>query len=252
MLKKNFSYNPKISVIVATYNCGKTLVQTIKSFTSQNYPNKELIIIDGGSKDETVSIIKKYYKDISSWKSEPDKGISDAFNKGIKVSSGNYIFFLGAGDFFWKNDVLKKIMVGVNPEKDLLVCGRINRIPANGNKVIYTSSLNFKKWTLLYKMGLPHQGLFINKKYFDKYGMFDLKCKYAMDYEILLRAYKEFPKVVLKDVIVSAWREGGIGKDKTLEIFDEYKRIKIKNKIAPTFFINMIDLASRLKYLIDN
>lgn len=244
------NHTPSISVIIATYNPGKSLETTIKSFVDQKYKDKELIIVDGGSTDGTKDTIKKYKNIISYWVSEPDKGISDAFNKGVRKATGDYLYFIGAGDFFWKKDVLEKVMAGINPKTDLLVCGRINRTTEDGKRVLYTSTLNFKKWMLIYKMGLPHQGLFTNRKFFQKYGKFDLNCKYAMDYELLLRAFKDFPNVVMKDVIVAAWRAGGVGKGRILKVLDEFRKIKIKNKIAPTFLINLIYLASAAKYLL--
>jgi len=240
----------KVSIIIATLNNDKDLAYTLENVSKQNYKNKELIIIDGGSSDGTVELLKKNNKNIDHWKSEKDKGISDAFNKGLSMTSGDYIYFLGAGDYFWSEDALEIMMKNVNPKTDVLICGRINRTTKGGDKILYTSSLNFKKWHLLYKMGLPHQGLFMNKKYFITYGLFDTNYKYSMDYELLLRAYHNFPEVILKDTIVAAWKEGGIGEDKTLEIFDEYKEIKIKNKIAPNFLINLIDLISRIKYIL--
>ena len=241
----------KISVIVATYNNRSELEKTIDSFINQKYPNKELIIIDGESTDGTTEIIKRNQKHFSHWVSEKDKGIADAFNKGLAMATGEYIYFFGAGDYLWSNDVFSKMMQNVNPKNDLLVCGKINRVSKTGNIIRYTTPINFRKWHLLYKMGLPHQGLFMNKKFFDKYGQFDTSCVYAMDYELLLRSYSSFPKIVLKDIVVAAWKEGGIGKDKTLEIFDEYKRIKLKNKIAPTIIISVFDILSRIKYFLE-
>jgi len=241
----------KVSIIIATLNNRKELNKTLISASNQSYKNKEIILIDGGSIDGMVNLIKKYKSKITYWISEPDRGISDAFNKGVKAAKGDYIYFIGAGDFFWKDDVLEKVMEGVDPKIDMLVCGRINRTTEDGKRVLYTSSLNFKKWMLLYKMGLPHQGLFTNKKFFDKYGSFDLNYKFAMDYELLLRAYKEFPNVVMKDVIVTAWKAGGVGKGRILDVLEEFRKIKIKNKVAPTFLINLIYLASILKYFID-
>jgi len=238
----------KVSVIVATYNCVNSIEKTIKSFIAQNYSEKELIIIDGGSTDETQNIIKKYKNNISFWVSEPDKGISDAFNKGIKHSTGDFIYFLGAGDYFWKNNVLKLMMTDVDPENNSIVCGRINRISQNNNKIIYASEIDFQKWHLLYKMSLPHQGLFMNIKYFNKYGLFDTNLVYAMDYEILLRAYGEFPTVVMKDIVVAAWIEGGVGTNKIDKVLDEYKIIKIKNHVAPTIIVNIIDMIIRIRY----
>lgn len=238
----------KISIIIPTLNKCQELSETLESIRNQTYKNVEVVVIDGGSRDGTVNLLKKSNAAVSSWLSEPDNGISDAFNKGVRLSTGDYLYFLGAGDYLWDNNVLTKMMQGIDPMKDILVCGRINRIPEKGNRVLYTSTLNFKKWHLLYKMSLPHQGLFMGKKYFDKYGLFDMHLKYSMDYDLLLRSYKNFPEVVLKDVMVAAWREGGVGKDRTLEIFDEYKMIRIKNKIAPKMLIDFIDILSRLKY----
>jgi len=246
------SLRNKVSVVVATYNSGKEIEKTIKSFIGQDYINKELIIVDGGSNDETVEILKKYEKHIAYWISEPDKGISDAFNKGIKAAKGDYLYFIGAGDYFWSEDVLDKMMKNVDPEIDLLVCGKIKRVSEDGKKVLYTSSLDFKKWMLLYKMGLPHQALFTNRKFFDKYGLFDLNCKYAMDYELLLRSYSSFPKLVMKNVVVAAWREGGVGKNKIGEVLSEYHRIRLKNKIAPKVLLDFIYLISKLRYRLKN
>ena len=241
----------KISIVIATLNNSKGLSETLTSISKQSYRNIEVIVIDGGSKDGTISLLKKNDKIVDFWISEPDKGISDAFNKGVKKATGDYLYFLGAGDYFWDKDVLVKVMQGVDPKKDILVCGRINRIPEKGNKVLYTSTLNFKRWMLLYKIGIPHQGLFTNRKYFNKYGLFDANLKYSMDYELLLRSYRNFPDVKMKDVVVAAWRAGGVGKNKILDIFDEYKKIRIKNKIAPEILIDFIDILSRLRYRMD-
>lgn len=242
----------KVSVIIATYNCESEIEKTIKSFNSQTYRNKELIVIDGGSKDGTVKIIKRYKKNIAYWVSEPDKGISEAFNKGVKAAKGDFLYFIGAGDYFWSDSVLKKVMDGINPNSDMLVCGRINRMNEKGDEILYTSTLNLRKWMMIYKMGYPHQGLFTNRKFFEKYGMFDLNCKYAMDYDLLLRAYKTFPRVIMKDLVVAAWKAGGVGKGKTMNVLDEYNRIRIKNKIEPVFVLNLIYLISKLRYKIWN
>ncbi|KKQ71367.1 MAG: Glycosyl transferase, family 2 [Candidatus Shapirobacteria bacterium GW2011_GWE1_38_92] len=230
----------RISVVVATYKDKLiNLNKTIESVIYQTYKNWEIIIVDGadcGIKTaDNIKVIKT-----------PPRGISDAFNKGVEVARGNYMYFIGAGDYLWRVDVLEKMMKGVDKEKDMLVCGRINRVSEDGKIIRYTSTLNFKKWQLLYKMGLPHQALFTNKKFFEKYGMFDLNCKYSMDYELLLRAYKTWPGVMMKDVVVAVWAEGGIGKNRINQVLDEYRRIRIKNKITNENVINLIFWLSRL------
>ena len=95
--KKNY-ISPLVSIVIATYNDHEYLELTINSILNQDYENIEIIIIDGGSDDSTINILKRYSNQIEYWVSEPDHGISDAFNKGVLVSSGDYINFQGAGD----------------------------------------------------------------------------------------------------------------------------------------------------------
>lgn len=244
--------NPKVSIITPSFNSAKTIEKTILSVLNQTYDNLEYIIIDGGSTDGTVDIIKKYQDRLKYWISEPDKGISDAFNKGLSTTSGNYVNFQGADDYLLDNKVIELIMKDINSEEDLLVCGRIERVSDSlGKNIVFKTSKNFKgKWTLLFRMSLPHQALFTNQKFFTKYGNFDVNNKFCMDYELLLRAYKNFPKVIMKDVFVSAWREGGVGTNRILEIFKEYLKIKKKNRVAPTWILVGIYFWSILKYRI--
>ncbi len=241
------TFTPKISVIVPTLNDEKYLENTIQSFISQEYANKELLIIDGLSSDNTLKIIKKYHKHISYWCSQKDKGISDAFNKGIKKATGDYLYFMGAGDTFVDSHVLNNMMDGVNKDNDWLVSGQIRRVSKEGQE-LYITQNRFNKWQLLYKMAIPHQGLFTNKLYFQKYGLFDTSCKYAMDYDLLLRAYSDFPKLIQKDLIVANWVEGGVGQDNTDKVLAEYHRIRLKNQIAPVWLLNIIYFFSKCRY----
>lgn len=240
---------PLVSVITAVLNSEKYLEKSIKSVISQNYENIEYVIIDGGSNDGTLDIISKYKGKISFFVSEKDKGISDAFNKGIKNSKGKYVVFLGASDYFLSSDVISKMIEGVNPEKDMIICGGIERISEDGNSVLYINSPStFNKRTLLFKMPFPHQGIFMNRKYFEKYGLFDEKCKYSMDYELLLRAYGDFPKFIIRNILVAAWRTGGIGSGKIIEIYKEQLFCKIKNKVSLPLLLWIIFIYQVFKY----
>lgn len=239
--------NPLVSIIIVTLNAAEALEETIKSIKSQTYKNIELIVIDGSSNDNTLKVIDKNKKYINYWISEPDKGISDAFNKGVLASHGDYINFQGSGDVLTDSNVIEQIMNNVDVSKDILVCGMIKRVDEKGQQ-IFTTKPTFSKWHLLYKMALPHQGLFTNKIFFNKYGLFNLKCRYAMDYELLLRAYKKFPNVIMKDVVVSAWKEGGIGANRVFEVIKEYNKIRIENKIAPKLLLWLINKAEIIRY----
>lgn len=131
-----------------------------------------------------------------------------------------------------------------------IIAGKIQRVTLSGERLWSAPKniKNFSRKTLLFRLALPHQGMFMHKRYFDKYGLFDLNVKYSMDYELLLRSYHTFPHIKLIDNIVANWVEGGIGTGKILEIYQEYHQIKLKNKIAPVFILNCINNWIRLKH----
>ena len=239
----------KVSIIIAVFNGETFLKGTIKSILYQNDENLEFIIIDGGSTDKTIDIIKGFNSTKIKWISEPDKGISDAFNKGLKLATGDYINFQGDGDGFVSDTSILDFFSNIDLSDKPIVCGNIQRIDIKGNLLYKTKIKNrFNKKSLLFMMSLPHQGLFIPKEFFAKYGEFDLNNKYCMDYELLLRAFYDFPKVITKDLVVSNWRADGLGEGKTLEILKEYHKIKLKNKVASKPLLVVIHIYSIFKY----
>jgi glycosyltransferase involved in cell wall biosynthesis len=255
IFKHSLSKRPLVSILTAVYNCESSIEKTIVSVLSQDYDNLEFIIIDGGSTDGTVDIIKKYEYAIDYWVSERDEGISDAFNKAVNLAAGDYVNFQGAGDYLLSNSVINEMMENIDPSQDMLICGRVQRVSDSDDaKVLWvapkTYRKKFDKRSLLFKMSLPHQGLFMHKKMFEIYGIFDVNNLYCMDYEHLLRAYKSFPPVTMKNIMFSAWREGGVGTYRVRETLSEYGRIKVKNKVAPMFFLNLISIWIFFKYYI--
>lgn len=102
----NIHPHPKFSIITVTYNAEKVLEDTIQSIVTQSYKNVEYIIVDGGSTDGTLTIVNKYKEHIHTIVSEPDKGLYDAMNKGIKLATGDYLCFLNAGDGLHEDDTL--------------------------------------------------------------------------------------------------------------------------------------------------
>ena len=249
--KRSFKNKPLISIITVVFNGEKHLEEAIQTVINQTYDNVEYIIIDGGSTDKTIDIIKKYEDKIDYWISEKDKGISDAFNKGIKVSRGDYINFQGDGDGFYSSDSLEKVFQNINPYEDIFVSAMIQRISPEGEELYRSKYVeNFDKKSLLFKMSMPHQGLLTHKSYFERYGLFDINNTFCMDYEHLLRAYHQFPKVVTKDIIVAKWRADGLGNGRTLEIFKEYDKIKRDNKIANNFVLSIVKYWTLFKYYV--
>ena len=240
---------PSITIIISVFNSSRFLNNTINSIINQSYNDLELVIIDGASTDNTIEIIKSYNSPKIKWISEQDKGISDAFNKGIKLATGDYINFQGDGDGFVNNTSISDLFTNLDLKERPIICGNIQRIDIKGN-ILYKTKIKkrFDKKSLLFKMSLPHQGLFVPKEFFLKYGEFDLHNTFCMDYELLLRAYNCFPKVITKDLIVSNWRADGLGEGKTLEILKEYNSIKLKNKVASKPLLAGIHFYSIFKY----
>ena len=251
VLKHSSANEPLVSIITAVYNGEKHLEETIQSIVNQTYLNMEYIIIDGGSRDSTLEIIKKYDDKIDYWVSEKDQGISDAFNKGVRLARGQYINFQGDGDGFIASDSLEKIFQDIHSDQDVFVSAKIKRVDVLGNEIFVSKQPKvFDKKSLLFRMSMPHQGLFTHMRYFKKYGLFDTKNTFSMDYEHLLRSYNEFPKVVLKDVVVAQWRADGLGNGRFLEIFREYDKIKRDNRIASGLVLSVINCWILLKHSI--
>lgn len=183
----NKKYYPKISIITITYNSAKTVEETIKSVVSQNYPNLEYLIIDGGSKDTTLDIVEKYRDKISFVLSEPDKGISDAFNKGIKNATGEIIGIINSDDILLP-EALQAISDAYEGEVDVY----------RGNTVIWNPELDTNvsmmpgmRCSVDEKWGgaVNHPSTFITKRAYDKIGLYNVEYRFAMDVDILYRLY---------------------------------------------------------------
>jgi len=245
--------SPKVTIITASYQACDALRTTIESVAKQSYQHLEHIIIDGGSTDGTRALLAEHHTRVTYWCSEPDKGISDAFNKGIQKSTGTYINFQGAGDIFCHPDAIAQMMQSVDSSVYPLVCGRVVRLTDSGAIQWIAPrkfTKHFRKSQLLFKMALPHQALFTRRDFFEKYGLFDSSCPFAMDYEHLLRAYHQFPTVCLKNVCVSNWQGGGVGFGRTLDVYQEYDRIKRFHQVASPRMLTAIHYWNVLKYYI--
>lgn len=210
---------PLISIIVAVYNCKATLQQCIDSVAQQTYPNKELIIIDGGSKDGTVELLEKNRSKFSYWVSEPDRGIYNAWNKGLEQTHGEWICFLGADDYFWDATVLERMVVQLEklPKKIRVAYGKIMLISDDGQSPprpigesweLVKASFKFKSY-----MNIPHVGTMHRRSLFEQHGKFDESFRIAGDYELLLRELKTGDAVFISDIITAGQRLGGISTD---------------------------------------
>ncbi len=200
----------KISIITVCYNSEKTIEDTIQSVLNQTYKNVEYIIIDGASKDATLNIIEKYSNQITKIISEPDKGIYDAMNKGVKLASGDVVGILNSDDIYASNNVLSLVATHI---KDVdAVYGNLDYVSENDlTKVVrrwiskpYNEGMFLKGWMP------PHPTFFIKKECYEKFGPFTLKLKSAADYEFMLRViHKHKISINFIDEILVKMRLGG-------------------------------------------
>lgn len=151
-----------ISVVTVSYNAVSTIEQTILSVINQTYPHIEYLIIDGGSTDGTVDVIKKYADKMAYWVSEPDKGIYDAMNKGIKIAIGEWTLMMNSGDYFAGNDVLQKVFLNNIPQDKTFLYGDIYVFQPNGKQILL--SLSWEKGVLI------HQAVIYRRSLHHEYG----------------------------------------------------------------------------------
>lgn len=181
--------NLKISIVTVCYNAVEEIERTIQSVIHQTYSNIEYIIIDGGSTDGTLDIINKYVNDISYFVSEPDKGIYDAMNKGIKVATGEWINFMNAGDEFYNGNVLSEVFKNAVQKSDIifgdtLICGSHNI------KYVEYASPFYEHLPLHNNAGFNHQSTFVRTT-LAKSNLFDRHYKLAADYNMIISLFRQ-------------------------------------------------------------
>lgn len=184
----------KISIITATYNSEATIKDTLESVNAQTYPNIEHIIVDGASKDNTLDLVKKYGKRVSLIISEPDKGIYDAMNKGIKAATGDVIGILNSDDFYANNSIVEKIAdifkhIGCDS-----LFGNLDFVAEkNPNKIIrHWKSSPFIQGSFIKGWHPPHPTFFVRSEIYEKYGNFDTSFKVSADFELMLRFLEKY------------------------------------------------------------
>ncbi len=179
---------PKISIVTPSYNQGQFLEQAILSVLNQNYANLEYIIIDGGSTDNSIEIIKKYEGRLAYWISEPDNGQSDAINKGFKITTGEILAWLNSDDVYMPGALLTVRWYFLKHPRADVVYGNQLDIDQSGNVFRATRSLGFSKLGLLSRAGsIPQPAAFFRKHVLEKVGYLDTELQYCMDYDFFLR-----------------------------------------------------------------
>jgi len=232
----------KISIITATYNCADTIQRTLSSYRSQDYPLKELIVIDGGSRDGTTDQVSESgipHRMIS----EPDKGIYDALNKGIGLAEGEIIGFLHAGDKYYHCGILTQIAEKFRADDPDGVYGDLRYIDSEAGKIIrYWDAGEYHGNKSLYRGWMPpHPTVYLKKEVYRNYGLFDNRMKIAADYDFILRILKEpgIKMAYIPDVLVDM-SVGGLSNGRLSDIIkksrEDFSALR-RNGINPAFAV---------------
>lgn len=198
----------RISIVTVCYNSVETIERAIKSVIGQDYDDVEYIVIDGGSTDGTVDVIKKYEQNISYWISEEDGGIYDAMNKGIEHSTGDVIAFLNSDDWY-EDNILGEIARRFKEPEMQILCGNIY---SHWKGRVERSHIDKEKieQDIRYCMGYHHSAMFVRKKLFLQFGKFDTQFKIVADYDWLLRVYDGHINIIVVDKVFTNFSCGGI------------------------------------------
>jgi len=202
---------PKISIITACYNAENTIEQAIQSVLGQTYENIEYIIVDGASTDGTMEIVEKYRNKIDVVVSESDKGVYDAFNKGVGLATGDFINFMNADDYFSTNTILEKIVSHIlNHPNLMLLHGNVKAIDETTGHWHYRGqSLSFKD----FEKGqmCPHQSVFTRRELFTEFGGFNLAYKILADVDFTIKCFKKYEEYIkYVPIEVAHFRLGGL------------------------------------------
>lgn len=225
---------PKISIVTINYNNKIGLKKTIESVVKQTYKNFEYIIIDGGSTNEDIQIIKKYENRINYWISESDKGVYHAMNKGIKVATGDYIIFMNSGDVFFDKEVLQKNAPLFDTNAYFIYGNNFKEKGSSKRLKTYPSELTF---SFFYSSSLNHQATFIKKAAFDLLFYYDENKKIAADWELFIVGIcKENLPYQYINQTISIFDFTGVSTNQKFQSITDQERKDTFEKYFPVFY----------------
>ncbi len=225
---------PRITIVTVVLNGEKYLEETIQSVLNQCYENLEYIVVDGGSKDGSIDILSKYDSQLDFWISEIDSGIYSAMNKGISLSTGDWLMFINADDYLWSPEVLEKVadQLAKLSSQTRVAYGQIMLLDSDGNFLFPIGKpWNQVKKAFKHSMSIPHPGVMHHHSLFKVHGLFDESYKCAGDYELLLRELDTKNAHFIENVIVTGMRKGGVSDrpEETLNSLKEVRRAQLKH-----------------------
>lgn len=188
--------NPKLSIIICTLNSEKYLTQCLESIISQSFKDYEIIVVDGGSIDKTLSIVNCF--NISKVFTDVKGGVSCAMNFGITKAIGDIIAILHSDDYYYSNATLQKVIDCFDEKKCNWLYGNIVYLKEN-EEFTFNVNANYSQDYFSHTFNIPHPAVFIKKLVYDEIGLFSTQYKYAMDYDLLLRVANKYTPEQLDD-----------------------------------------------------
>lgn len=225
------NHKPFFTIITASFNNAGSIRNTLDSVAAQTFQSLEHIVIDGGSTDETAFLLKSYESKYNlKWISEPDDGIADAMNKGVRQAQGEYIIFIHSDDTLYRNDSLLTAYEIIKDSFHSIYSFRIeHRFSEYQKKVI--NPPRFLWWTR-FRNNLPHQGIFVHESIFKKTGLFNPDYTICMDYDHFYRAFNDGASLKAVREIISVMGGGGVSSNEKMNgvRLKEGFKIQMKNE----------------------
>ena len=236
---------PLISIITVTLNAAQGFEITARSILEQNYPAVEWIVVDGGSTDGTLDLIRSRASHLSLWVSEPDRGLFDAMNKGVALATGEWVNFMNAGDTFLTPTTISEIFSEGNPETDVVYGDCVIRYPH-----LMALKRAGEPSSLLSGMGFCHQSAFVRTSLLRQYS-FDLRYRIGSDYDQFARMFRDKISFGHVRIPVALYDIGGDSNQKMVQSAREHYRIAMdlfrltrKEHLHHRFFILKVSILS--------
>ena len=220
--------SPLVTIITPVRNAASTLGRTICSVLAQSYPNIEYIVVDGGSDDGTLDVLRSFERGIDCWVSEPDAGISDAFNKGIALASGDIIGIINADDWY-EPDAVATVVDAFSASQADVVCGAMQYWQGDRRGLIFYSDPG----SLHLESTVNHPTVFVKRETYLRHGLFCTQYRYAMDYDLLLRFYLGGVRFHVLPRVLANMQLGGASDSAVLPISRELYTIKTSHMGRP-------------------
>lgn len=242
------STQPLISIITSTYNAEKHLADLIDSMRRQDRTGIEWIIVDGGSRDNTVALLENARDVVDVLISEPDRGIYDAWNKGVSAAKGTWIAFMGADDYYLPNalDVCRKAASNVSAEVNMIV-GTIHWVDEADSRIVRTIATPWD-WQKMQKwMTIGHPGTLHHRSLFERFGIFDISLHSASDYDFLLRVGPDVSAFFIP-IPLARVRIGGASQQ--TQALREAQKVRRRNLKLSAFQVSMAYLIAWIKLFV--